>query len=202
MTKLSKSFVFYMKNYQTMQALNEFDELNEDEINVLFEGSGFSNAAKMVDAVTAKATQTGYDILSRIGRSLEEKFKFKARSRSDTVRDYWYIECWMHEKKPEKGNGYVIKVEIFDYDLNPENKAIGLLTCSIYDTREKGTANLYNLFKNNLKNNYEDVFWPNEWPIFDALILEDEDEEKIVEEFTQGLSKVLNKESLEKLSDK
>jgi len=202
MTKLSKSFVFYMKNFDIMQDLGGFGDENEDEINALFEGSGFKNASDMVDSVTDKAKETAQNILLSIGKAIEKEHQFKISSRIPTIKENWYIECWMYEKKPEKGNGFIIKVEIYDYEPDTENKAIGLLTCSIYDTREKGTAILENIFKDNLKEDYEDVFWSNEWPIFDTLIMEDEDEEKIVEDFMQGLSEVLNQERLKKLFEK
>lgn len=199
MPKLSKSFVFYMKNFETMQALNDFGDENKEAVDEIFKKSGFENASEMVFKVTEKASQTGYNILDNISKIIEEKYKFKVKSKPSTIKDYWYVEIWMHEKKPEKGEGFVLKVEMYEAEKDKKDSKLGLLTCSIYDRRENDTRNLEGVFKKDLKKDYSEVFWTNEWPIFDIYISGNQEEDTIAKEFIAGLSKVLTEENLEKL---
>lgn len=201
MTKLSKSFVFYMKNFETMQALNELDEENEDEINALFEGSGFKNASDMVDSVTEVANQTAASILLKIGMEVDEKYSFKMISRFNKIKENWFVENWMYKKRPETKNGYVLSIQICSKGDTTEG--IGFLSCSIYDSRKKDTALLEKIFSENIKEGYDDdIFGNNEWLILETVILEEDSEEKIIEDFMIRLSEVLNQENLRKLFEK
>ncbi len=197
MTKLSKSFVFYMKNFETMQALNELDEENEDEINSLFEGSGFKNASDMVDSVTEVANQTAASILLKIGMEVDEKYSFKMISRFNKIKENWFVENWMYKKRPETKNGYVLSIQICSKGDTTEG--IGFLSCSIYDSRKKDTALLEKIFSENIKEEYDDIFGKNEWLILETVILEEDSEEKIIEDFMVKLSEVLTQDNLTKL---
>jgi hypothetical protein len=197
MTKLSKSFVFYMKNFNTMEALNDLLDEDLTSIDKLLESSGYENSRKMIEDVSEKANETAKDILLKVSDKIKEKYGFEKKSRGSTIRDYWCVEMWMYERKPEKRKGYVLKVNLFPPE--DESSKIALLTCSIYDRRENDTESLEYIFKKNLKECYDDVFWDNEWPIFDVYASEDQEEDEIVEEFIDGLSKVLTKENLKKL---
>jgi len=197
MTKLSKSFVFYMKNFETMQALNELDEENEDEINALFEGSGFKNASDMVDSVTEVANQTAASILLKIGMEVDEKYSFKMISRFNKIKENWFVENWMYKKRPETKNGYVLSIQICSKGDTTEG--IGFLSCSIYDSRKKDTALLEKIFSENIKEEYDDIFGKNEWLILETVILEEDSEEKIIEDFMVKLSEVLTQDNLTKL---
>ncbi|HPM45767.1 MAG TPA: hypothetical protein PL056_01740 [bacterium] len=197
MTKLSKSFVFYMKNFETMQALNELDEENEDEINSLFEGSGFKNASDMVDSVTEVANQTAASILLKIGMEVDEKYSFKMISRFNKIKENWFVENWMYKKRPETKNGYVLSIQICSKGDTTEG--IGFLSCSIYDSRKKDTALLEKIFSENIKEEYDDIFGKNEWLILETVILEEDSEEKIIEDFMVKLSEILTQDNLTKL---
>jgi len=197
MTKLSKSFVFYMKNFETMQALNELDEENEDEINSLFEGSGFKNASDMVDSVTEVANQTAASILLKIGMEVDEKYSFKMISRFNKIKENWFVENWMYKKRPETKNGYVLSNQICSKGDTTEG--IGFLSCSIYDSRKKDTALLEKIFSENIKEEYDDIFGKNEWLILETVILEEDSEEKIIEDFMVKLSEILTQDNLTKL---
>ncbi|HPV21225.1 MAG TPA: hypothetical protein PK102_06275 [bacterium] len=198
MTKLSNSFVFYMKNLDIMEALNGFDELDDDGIDALFEGSGLKDAQKMVSRVTDNAKQTAQTILWSIGKNVEEKYKFKISSRIPTIKENWCIECWMYSKRPETGKGYVLSIQICSKG-DGTTEGIGFLSCSISDKRKKHTALLEKIFSENIKEEYDDIFEDNEWLILETVILEEDSEEKIIEDFMVKLSEVLTQDNLTKL---
>lgn len=198
MTKLSKSFVFYMKNLDIMEALNGFDELDDDGIDALFEGSGLKDAQKMVSRVTDNAKQTAQTILWSIGKNVEEKYKFKISSRIPTIKENWCIECWMYSKRPETGKGYVLSIQICSKGDTTEG--IGFLSCSICDSRKKDTVLLEKIFSENIKEGYDDdIFGKDEWLILETVILEEDSEEKIIEDFMVKLSEILTQDNLAKL---
>jgi|GEM_PF-2718759 len=198
MTNLSKSFVFYMKNLDTMDDLNGFGDKGKDEINALFEGSGLKNASDMIDLVTEVANQTAANILLKIGKAVDEKYSFKMISRFNKIKENWFVENWMYKKKPETGNGYVLSIQICSKGDTTEG--IGFLSCSICDSRKKDTVLLEKIFSENIKEGYDDdIFGKDEWLILETVILEEDSEEKIIEDFMVKLSEILTQDNLAKL---
>ncbi len=61
------------------------------------------------------------------------------------------------------------------------------------------TALLEKIFSENIKEEYDDIFGKNEWLILETVILEEDSEEKIIEDFMVKLSEVLTQDNLTKL---
>lgn len=203
MTKMSKSFVFYLKNFDTMQALTGNDDsINQNHIKKLLEQSGLQNAEKIVDRVQECAQDGVLRLLTPIGDRISQKYGFPMMSRQSTIQKNWHIEHWMYEKRPPHGEGYVLKTEIYSSDKLQEDGSIGLITCSIYDTRAKNTIFLEKIFgsDDDLKKGHDnDDFYKNELPIFE-IFFKEEEEEFLVENFTKGLSEILTQGKIKELS--
>jgi len=205
MTKLSKSFVFYMKNFDAMQVLNGFDELDDDGIDALFEGSGLKDAQKMVSSVTDISSNYVFELIEKIEKRMCSQLTLKRKSKVPIIKRDWESEYWIGEKKPEGGDGFLLTLGIYGKSYCKNADLVFKVTSGFYHfkTQKDKFLRIEEVFPQSklLREEYNMEEFNAGWvPIFDIDIESYEmDEEKIIEEFVQGLFKVLNQESLEKI---